>query len=201
MLKPTNTEIGEVVRFLVSEGSNLDYNENVIPANDDKGPAPKGPYATVLRYHSPEEGVPERRYERLDENDGDYNLYVNTITTNRIGSRWSVQFFNPYPDKDPLDVHDRSEMFRLWCASPEGVVTIARQNVHIVDVTTVMDSAAARSEFFEQRAILEFRASYNQTYTGRARIVDAVLIGAPDDAGDMFGTFQDLEYGLGLDPA
>ena len=153
MIVPSSQTLDRSVRGFVAAGSGLGTHA-VVPAND-KGPAPKGLYATVLEVSNTREGRSWNVQGAL--NAAETGLPLGTFESVRID--FSLQWLRD-------GARDAAKLFRLWAGSDLGILEAARRGLTLytlgelrrLDVPGLTDS-------LEERVQLDMGIGIVQTAT------------------------------------
>ena len=153
MIVPSSRTLDRSVRGFVAEGSGLTAGA-VVPANE-KGPAPKGLYATVLEVSNTREGRSWNVQGAL--NAAETGLPLGTFESVRID--FSLQWLRD-------GARDAAKLFRLWAGSDLGILEAARRGLTLytlgelrrLDVPGLTDS-------LEERVQLDMGIGIVQTAT------------------------------------
>ena len=151
------------VRGYVAMGSGLPAAQ-VIPGNS-KGPAPKGPYATLLLIDRVRLGYPIQRTRPIEEDD-------ETTTTDSL-QYWRVFFSLQFFRDGAVDL---AFAFQNWAESELALTEAERQEFRVVNAPPLkvlrLDSIFGDS--FEKRAVLDLPIDYGEVTTQDTQLVDTI---------------------------
>ena len=135
-LAPTTQTLERAIRSYVAEGSGLAPG-SVIPGNA-QGPAPTGPYGTVVLISEIADGHTWTN-DAADDNGIEQTVYES------VTASYSVQFFR-------ADAYDRARQLRVWAQSPTGKYGADRRGFSFYSTSSVRQISEIVSEEWEQRA-------------------------------------------------
>ena len=168
MIAPTTATLEAKIRAYVAAGSGLDPGKHVIPGND-KGPAPKELYATVLLVTSTGQGVPYRIVSNA-------NVDVNDETVRTVRAQYSVQWFRK-------GARDAAQQFATWTSSFAGIQDAAERRLTFLGVSAVRQIDLIVSDDWEERAGVDLDVGYLESVTQQTTAIESVGIGFAPDSG------------------
>ena len=168
MIAPATATLEANIRAYVAAGSDLDADTHVFPGND-KGPAPKELYATVLLVTSASQGVPYRIVTNAD-----VDLDDETVRT--VRAQYSVQWFRD-------GARDAAQQFATWTSSFAGIQDAAERRLTFLGVSAVRQIGLIVSDGWEERAGLDLDVGYLESVTQQTTAIESVGIGFAPDAG------------------
>ena len=136
---PTTSNLDMAVRRWVARGSEIRFDDQVIPHYSEKTPSRRGLYATVLGFDESQEG--------LNINDqSPRNGFLRSAQT--VVSTWSIQWFRK-------GARDAARCFKAWAHSPAGVEFADSQGLTLYTTGSIRRFDEVIRKEWEERAGLD----------------------------------------------
>ena len=143
---PTSLQLDEAVRYWVSQGSGLRFDDQVIDANQMGTPSPRGIYATVLEVTETPDGTSFTRMGMGSEEGTEKSEQSLTAV-------FSLQWFRQ-------GARDAARYFQFWAHSHAGIVAAAEMGLTLFRTSQVRRLDAIDEFDWEERAGLDAVLGY-----------------------------------------
>ena len=163
MIAPSAETLGKAVQSYVALGSGL-ARELVIRGNQ-KAPAPKAAYATVLLMTDLSHGYAWTVESASAAQQADGRVAVSVFDSSTV--EYSVQFYR-------RGAHDLARRLRLWCRSPMGIEAAERRNLTFFNTSAVRQIDEVVSADWEPRASLDLSLGIVSSLVGEVVLADSV---------------------------